>query len=123
MRRAGTVYTFIPENFWAKVSLKVCLEFPLFQQILLVFVKYSFHFHKKQILQQRYLKFFICSNHFRNYNKKLAIVCGAKLHTGWTFEIRGSVRARYFSLLLNVQTGYGAHPVSCSIGIGVVFPG
>jgi hypothetical protein len=53
----------------------------------------------------------------------LAIVCGAKLHKGWTFEIGGSIRARYFSLLLNVQTGYGAHLASYSIGIGVVFPG
>jgi hypothetical protein len=38
-------------------------------------------------------------------------------------EVRSSAEARYFSSNLYVQTGCGAHPVSCTMDTGGPFPG
>jgi hypothetical protein len=38
-------------------------------------------------------------------------------------ELRSPVRAKDFSCILCVQTGSGAHPASCTMGTGGLFPG
>jgi hypothetical protein len=38
-------------------------------------------------------------------------------------EVRSPAEARDFSSKLCDQTGSGAHPASCTVGIGVPFPG
>jgi hypothetical protein len=38
-------------------------------------------------------------------------------------EVRSPAEAKGFSSSLCVQTGFGAHPASCTIGTGVRFPG
>jgi hypothetical protein len=44
--------------------------------------------------------------------------------TGWTDGIRFPAGERYFSLLRNIQTAYGAgQPASYPIGSGGTFPG
>jgi hypothetical protein len=35
------------EILWTKVGLKVLFKFPVFEKILLVYVEYTSHFHKK----------------------------------------------------------------------------
>ena len=46
-RRASALYTFILENFWTKVGLKVFFKIPSTWEIFLDFVEHSFHFHRK----------------------------------------------------------------------------
>jgi hypothetical protein len=41
----------------------------------------------------------------------------------WAIEVRSPAEAKNFSSNLCVQTGSGAHPVSCTMGIGFPFPG
>jgi hypothetical protein len=38
-------------------------------------------------------------------------------------EVRSSAGAKGFSCSLCVQTGSGAHPVACTMGVGSPFPG
>jgi hypothetical protein len=40
-----------------------------------------------------------------------------------TIEVRYLSEARYFSCSLCVQTGFGAHPASCTMGTGDSFSG
>jgi hypothetical protein len=42
-------------------------------------------------------------------------------YTGWTARARFPAVARYISLLHNVQTSSGAHPVSYTMGTGSSF--
>jgi hypothetical protein len=37
-------------------------------------------------------------------------------------EVRSPAEAQYFSSSLCVQTGSGAHPASCTVGTGGIFP-
>jgi hypothetical protein len=37
---------------------------------------------------------------------------------GWTAVMLSRAVARYFSLLHTIQTGFGAQPTSCTMGIG-----
>jgi hypothetical protein len=52
----------------------------------------------------------------------VSIVSGCGLDD-WAIEIRSPAEARDFSSSLCVQTGSGAHPASCAMGIGGPFPG
>jgi hypothetical protein len=45
------------------------------------------------------------------------------LTTDWTTGVRSSTRAEDFSSSLYVQTCFGAHPASCTMGTGGPFPG
>jgi hypothetical protein len=45
------------------------------------------------------------------------------LTTDWTTGVRSPTEAEDFSASLCVQTGSGAHPASCPMGIGGLFPG
>jgi hypothetical protein len=45
------------------------------------------------------------------------------LTTDWTTGVRTPTEAEDFSSSLCVQTGSGAHPVSCPMGTGGSFPG
>jgi hypothetical protein len=45
------------------------------------------------------------------------------LTTDWTPGVRSPTEAEDFSSSLCVQTGSGAHPASCPMGIGGPFPG
>jgi len=47
MGRASVLHAFILEDFWTKVSKKCCIEFPVFEKVLLFFVEYPFHFDRK----------------------------------------------------------------------------
>ena len=47
MGRASALYTSIPENFQTTGGCKCCLELPVFEQILLVFVAYLSHFNRE----------------------------------------------------------------------------
>jgi hypothetical protein len=38
-------------------------------------------------------------------------------------EVRSPAGAKDFSSILCIQTGYGAHPASCTMGTGGPFPG
>ena len=40
-----------------------------------------------------------------------------------TTDSNATVRARDFSVLRNVQTGFGAHPPSCAVGTTSYLPG
>jgi hypothetical protein len=46
-----------------------------------------------------------------------------RLTTDWTDGVRSPTEAEDFSSNLCVQTGSGAHPASCTMGIGGSFPG
>jgi hypothetical protein len=41
----------------------------------------------------------------------------------WAIEVRSPAGAKDFSSSLCVQTGFGAHPASCTMGTGGPFPG
>jgi hypothetical protein len=41
----------------------------------------------------------------------------------WAIGVRSPAGAKYFSSILCVQTGTGAHPASCTMGTGVLFTG
>jgi hypothetical protein len=45
------------------------------------------------------------------------------LTTDWTAGVRSPTEAEDFSSNLCVQTGSGAHPVSCTMGTGGCLPG
>jgi hypothetical protein len=45
------------------------------------------------------------------------------LSTDWKAGVRSPTEAQDFSSNLCVQTGSGAHPVSCTMGTGGSFPG
>jgi hypothetical protein len=45
------------------------------------------------------------------------------LTTDWTIGVLPPTEAEDFSSSLCVQTGYGAHPASCTMGTGGPFPG
>jgi len=60
MWRARALYTFFLENFWVKVDLEVLFKIPIFEKILLVFVK-SLSV-SLEISQPVYLKFFTCNH-------------------------------------------------------------
>jgi len=47
MGRASVLRTFILEIFWTKVGLKSFFEFPVFQQVLPIFVDCPFDLHRK----------------------------------------------------------------------------
>jgi hypothetical protein len=49
MGMASALYTFILENFWTKVGLKVLFRIPSIEKILLVFVEYLFPSHRKML--------------------------------------------------------------------------
>jgi hypothetical protein len=58
-------------------------------------------------------------------NKQMLIVSTQSvwcLTTDWTIGFRSPVEARDFSFSLCVQTGSGAHPPSCPMGTGGLFP-
>ena len=46
MRSASALCTFIIEDFWTEIGLKLYLEFLVFDQIVLVFVEVSSYFHR-----------------------------------------------------------------------------
>jgi hypothetical protein len=41
----------------------------------------------------------------------------------WAIEVRSPVEAKDFSCTLRVQTGSEAHPASCTVDTGVLYPG
>jgi hypothetical protein len=45
------------------------------------------------------------------------------LTTDWTVGVLSPTESEYFSSKLSVQTGFGAHPASCTVGTGGSFPG
>jgi hypothetical protein len=45
------------------------------------------------------------------------------LTTDWTTGVRSPTEAEDFSSGLCIQTGSGAHPASCAMGTGGLFPG
>jgi len=59
MGRDGTLYTFIPENFWTKVGLKIFFSIPSISKNFLVFVECSFRLHKKKFHNRNILKFLL----------------------------------------------------------------
>lgn len=42
-------------------------------------------------------------------------------YTGWTARVRFPAAAKYFSLIRMIETGYGNHPASYSMGTGGSF--
>jgi hypothetical protein len=53
---------------------------------------------------------------------RVSIVSGYRLDDR-AIEVRSPAEAKDFSSSLCVQTGSGAHPVSCTMGTGGPFPG
>jgi len=49
MGTTSALHTFILETFGGNFVYKCCLEFPLYQKMLLVLVEYSFHSYWKFI--------------------------------------------------------------------------
>jgi hypothetical protein len=49
MGRTSALYMFILETSGGNFVCKCCLEFPLYEEMLLVLVEYSIHFHWKFI--------------------------------------------------------------------------
>jgi hypothetical protein len=70
----------------------------------------------------------ICKNlfmtcyYFRRRGSSVSIMSGYGLNDR-AIEVRSPAEARDFSSNLCVQTGSGAHPASCPMGTGVLFPG
>jgi hypothetical protein len=57
----------------------------------------------------------------RNRDRAVGIATGYGLNDRG-FEVSVPVGSRFFSLLLSVQTGSGAHPASYPMGTGGPFP-